>query len=42
MEAQEKAMEEEREALRRRIVEEERQRLLKRHAKKLLGYLPKV
>lgn len=42
VEAQEKAMEEEREALRRQIVEEERQQLLKRHAKKLLGYLPKV
>uniref|UniRef100_A0A3Q3XF62 Meiosis-specific nuclear structural protein 1 n=1 Tax=Mola mola TaxID=94237 RepID=A0A3Q3XF62_MOLML len=40
-EAQEKALEEEREAQRRRIVEEERQKLLKRHATKLLGYLPK-
>lgn len=42
LEAKEKAIEEERQALRRQIIEEERQRLLKRHATKLLGYLPKV
>lgn len=42
MEAQERAVEEEREALCRKIVEEERQKLLKRHAEGLLGYLPKV
>lgn len=42
LEAKERAIEQEREALRRRIVEEERQRLLKHHATKLLGYLPKV
>ncbi len=42
LEAKERAIEQQREALRRRIVEEERQRLLKRHATKLLGYLPKV
>lgn len=42
MEAQEEASEQQREALRRRIVEEERQKLLKRHATQLLGYLPKV
>ncbi|XP_010780215.1 meiosis-specific nuclear structural protein 1-like [Notothenia coriiceps] len=41
LEAKEKAIEEERQALRRQIIEEERQRLLKRHATKLLGYLPK-
>lgn len=35
-------MEQEREAQRRQIIEEERQRLLKQHATKLLGYLPKV
>lgn len=35
-------MEEQKEALRRKIVEEERQKLLKRHAEELLGYLPKV
>lgn len=42
MEAQEEASERQREALRQRIVEEERQKLLKRHATQLLGYLPKV
>lgn len=42
MEAQERAVEEQREVLRRKIVEEERQKLLKRHAEGLLGYLPKV
>uniref|UniRef100_A0A3Q3GRW1 Meiosis-specific nuclear structural protein 1 n=1 Tax=Labrus bergylta TaxID=56723 RepID=A0A3Q3GRW1_9LABR len=41
LEAKERAVEQEKEALRRQIVEEERQRLLKRHATKLLGYLPK-
>ncbi|KAI7813914.1 meiosis-specific nuclear structural protein 1 [Triplophysa rosa] len=40
-EAEERAMEQEREAQRRHIIEEERQRLLKQHATKLLGYLPK-
>lgn len=35
-------MEEQKEALRREMVEEERQKLLKRHAEELLGYLPKV
>ncbi|XP_052010081.1 meiosis-specific nuclear structural protein 1 [Xyrauchen texanus] len=40
-EAEERAMEQEREAQRRQIIEEERQRLLKQHATKLLGYLPK-
>ncbi|KAK1802207.1 hypothetical protein P4O66_021873 [Electrophorus voltai] len=40
-EAEERAMEQEREALRREIIEEERRRLLKLHATKLLGYLPK-
>ena len=29
-------------ALRRSIIEQERQKLLKEHASKLLGYLPKV
>lgn len=42
LEAKERAIEEQKEALRRQIVEEERQRLLKRHATQLLGYLPKV
>ncbi|CAL8351846.1 unnamed protein product [Merluccius merluccius] len=41
LEAQERAIEQEREALRRQIIEEERQRLLKHHATKLLGYFPK-
>ncbi|XP_062845461.1 meiosis-specific nuclear structural protein 1 [Trichomycterus rosablanca] len=40
-EAEEKALEQEREAMRRQIIEEERQKLLKLHATKLLGYLPK-
>lgn len=35
-------MEQEREAVRRQIIEEERRRLLKHHATKLLGYFPKV
>ncbi|KAM9860549.1 uncharacterized protein ACBR49_012903 [Aulostomus maculatus] len=38
--AEEQAIEQEREALRRKIIEEERLRLLKLHATKLLGYLP--
>ncbi len=38
----ERREEEEREATRRAIVEQERQRLLKEHASKLLGFLPKV
>lgn len=42
LEAKERAVEQERENLRRKIIEEERQRLLKHHATKLLGYLPKV
>ncbi|KAM3877008.1 zinc finger protein 280C-like [Diretmus argenteus] len=41
LEAKERAVEQEREALRRRIIEEERRRLLTHHATKLLGYLPK-
>ncbi|XP_063305157.1 meiosis-specific nuclear structural protein 1-like [Pelobates fuscus] len=40
-ELQEIQEEERREALRRAIVEEERQKLLKQHAAKLFGYLPK-
>lgn len=35
-------MEQERETQRRQIIEEERLKLLKLHATKLLGYLPKV
>ena len=35
-------MEEEMEAFKRQIIEEERQKLLKEHAMRLLGYLPKV
>lgn len=42
LEAREAAVEQEREAQRVRIVEEERQKLLKRHATQLLGYLPQV
>lgn len=42
LEAREEAMEQEREAQRLRIVEEERQKLLKRHATQLLGFLPQV
>ena len=34
--------EKDREEARRRMVEQERQRLLDEHASKLLGYLPKV
>ncbi|XP_069379764.1 meiosis-specific nuclear structural protein 1 isoform X2 [Paralichthys olivaceus] len=41
LEVKERAIEQEREALRRQIVEEERKKLLKRHAAQLLGYLPK-
>ncbi|XP_054627345.1 meiosis-specific nuclear structural protein 1 [Dunckerocampus dactyliophorus] len=41
MNAKEIAMEQEREAFVRQIIEEERQQLLKRHANKLLGHLPK-
>ncbi|XP_017313838.1 meiosis-specific nuclear structural protein 1 isoform X1 [Ictalurus punctatus] len=40
-EAEERALEQERETLRRQIIEEERLKLLKLHATKLLGYLPK-
>ena len=39
---QERREEEEREAERRAIIEQERQRLLREHASKLLGFLPKV
>ncbi|XP_077374684.1 meiosis-specific nuclear structural protein 1 [Festucalex cinctus] len=39
--AREKALEEEREAVCRQIIEEERLKLLQRHATKLLGHLPK-
>ena len=39
--AEQRALEED-EAIRREIIEEERQRLLQEHAAKLLGYLPKV
>ncbi|XP_061599255.1 LOW QUALITY PROTEIN: meiosis-specific nuclear structural protein 1-like [Cololabis saira] len=41
LEAKERAIEQEKEALRRQIIEEERQKLLQRHATKLLGYFPK-
>ncbi|CAL8404875.1 unnamed protein product [Boreogadus saida] len=41
LEAQEQAEEREREAVRRQIIEEERQKLLRHHATKLLGYFPK-
>lgn len=37
-----RAEEERMESMRRAIIEQERQRLLKEHATKLLGYLPKV
>ncbi|XP_060767134.1 meiosis-specific nuclear structural protein 1 [Neoarius graeffei] len=40
-EAEEQALEQERENQRRQIIEEERLKLLKLHATKLLGYLPK-
>ncbi|MBN3323993.1 MNS1 protein, partial [Atractosteus spatula] len=40
-ELKEREMELQREAVRRQIIEEERQKLLKHHATKLLGYLPK-
>jgi len=44
---QERAMDEQREIerleeYRKQVIEEERQRLLREHASKLLGYLPKV
>ena len=42
MELLEKQEEERMEALRRSIIEQERQKLLREHASKLLGYLPKV
>ena len=42
MEQREREEEEKLEELRRAIIEKERQRLLKEHASKLLGYLPKV
>ena len=38
----ERREEEEMEAFRKRIIEEERERLLRAHAPNLLGYLPKV
>ena len=38
----ERQEEERQEAMRRAIIEQERQRLLREHAAKLLGYLPKV
>ena len=41
-ELEERREEERREAARRAIIEQERQRLLREHASKLLGYLPKV
>ncbi|KAG7509829.1 hypothetical protein JOB18_006232 [Solea senegalensis] len=41
LEAREREIEQEREALRRQIIEDERQQLLKRHATHLLGYMPK-
>lgn len=42
MELLERQEEERMEAIRHSIVEQERQKLLKEHASKLLGYLPKV
>lgn len=42
LEAKEREIEQERENVHRQIIEEERQKLLKKHATKLLGYLPKV
>ena len=41
-ELEERMEEERREAARRQIIEQERQKLLREHATKLLGYLPKV
>ena len=41
-ELNEREMERKMEEFRRQIVEEERQKLLKAHAEKLIGYLPKV
>lgn len=41
-EQSERKEEERMEAFRRQIIEEERQKLLKEHAMRLLGYLPKV
>jgi len=42
MELLERQEEERMEAIRHSIIEQERQKLLKEHASKLLGYLPKV
>lgn len=42
MELEAQREEERMQAYRRQIIEEERQRLLREHAMKLLGYLPKV
>ena len=42
LEVLERQEEERQEAMRRAIIEQERQRLLREHAAKLLGYLPKV
>lgn len=42
MELAERKEEENMEAFKRQIIEEERQRMLREHAIKLLGYLPKV
>lgn len=41
-ELEERREEERRQAMRHAIIEQERQRLLREHATKLLGYLPKV
>ena len=41
-ELEERREEERRQAMRHAIIEQERQRLLREHASKLLGYLPKV
>ena len=41
-ELEERRQEEEMQRFRQQIIEEERQRLLREHATKLLGYLPKV
>ena len=38
----EMTQEKQRQAMRQQIIEEERQKLLKEHATKLLGYMPKV
>ena len=42
LELEERREEERRQAMRSAIIEQERQRLLREHASKLLGYLPKV